>query len=345
MSHTPKIPGINVFDSLSMGGDVKMVGLPTADPQVEDKLWNDNGGIRVSAGTLAFNISTRDTEENIIATSPTNPTGEVTIAYGTDTQDLYVWNGTNWYKFTDDQLFSNTYSLSFDGTDDYVNAGSIDSALSATAFSYSVWFKLDSTRTDFHSIIAQDNGYTASNTTRGFFLIFDNRSTTVSNRISASVYGSGNVVYKDLRYNELDTPDNNWHHFVLACDVANDTYQAYLDGSSITPSFSQNGSGGAPSSMYQNNLDLYIGSSARGDRPHKGNIDEVALFNSILSSSEASSLYNSGTPADISSLSPVGWWRMGDNNSGTGTTITDQGSGGNNGTLVNSPTFSTTIPS
>ena len=38
-------------------------------------------------------------------------------------------------------------------------------------------------------------------------------------------------------------------------------------------------------------------------------------------------------PNDISSLSAVGFWRMGDNESGTGTTITDQGSGGNDGTL------------
>ena len=40
-----------------------------------------------------------------------------------------------------------------------------------------------------------------------------------------------------------------------------------------------------------------------------------------------------------------GWWRMGDNDNGTGTTITDQGSGSSDGTLVNSPTFSTTVPS
>ena len=54
---------------------------------------------------------------------------------------------------------------------------------------------------------------------------------------------------------------------------------------------------------------------------------------------------NNGTPANITSLNPPGRWRMGDNDSGTGTTITDQGSGGNNETLTNGPTFSTTIPS
>ena len=80
-------------------------------------------------------------------------------------------------------------------------------------------------------------------------------------------------------------------------------------------------------------------------RTAEGLIDEVAIFNSALSASDITAIYNSGTPDDLSSYSPVGWWRMGDNDGGTGTTITDQGSGGNDGTLTNGPTFSTTVPS
>ena len=45
-------------------------------------------------------------------------------------------------------------------------------------------------------------------------------------------------------------------------------------------------------------------------------------------------------PNDISSLSPVGYWRF----EGTGTTATDNGSGANNGTLTNGVTRSTDIP-
>ena len=78
---------------------------------------------------------------------------------------------------------------------------------------------------------------------------------------------------------------------------------------------------------------------------YNGLMDEVSIFNSELSSSVVSAIYNSGAPADLTSYSPVGWWRMGDNDSGTGTTITDQGSGGNDATLVNGSTFSTTVPS
>ena len=74
-----------------------------------------------------------------------------------------------------------------------------------------------------------------------------------------------------------------------------------------------------------------------------GKIDEVAVWDSDQTSN-VSTIYNSGTPADLSSLSPKSWWRMGDNDGGTGTTITDQGSDGNDGTLTNGPTFSTDVP-
>jgi hypothetical protein len=79
---------------------------------------------------------------------------------------------------------------------------------------------------------------------------------------------------------------------------------------------------------------------------YEGLLDEISFFNSALSASDITSIYNSGVPADISTLNPVGWWRMGDNDGGTGTTITNQGSASSiDGTLTNGPTFSTTVPS
>jgi hypothetical protein len=43
-----------------------------------------------------------DTESNILASSPTNATGEVTVKFGTDTYDLYVWDGSAWYIYNND---------------------------------------------------------------------------------------------------------------------------------------------------------------------------------------------------------------------------------------------------
>ena len=49
-----------------------------------------------------FNITEEATEDDIITTSPTNPSGEVNIRYAEDTDDLYVYDGTDWYKFSND---------------------------------------------------------------------------------------------------------------------------------------------------------------------------------------------------------------------------------------------------
>ena len=49
-----------------------------------------------------FNVTTRDTEANILASTPTNPSGEVNIAFGTDTYDFYIYSGGLWYIYNND---------------------------------------------------------------------------------------------------------------------------------------------------------------------------------------------------------------------------------------------------
>jgi hypothetical protein len=50
----------------------------------------------------SFIIEDTDTESNILSSTPTNPTGEVTIKFGTDTYDLYIYDGSDWYTFKND---------------------------------------------------------------------------------------------------------------------------------------------------------------------------------------------------------------------------------------------------
>ena len=59
-------------------------------------------GFDAPQGPVIFNITEEATENDIITTSPTNPSGEVNIRYAEDTDDLYIYEGTDWYKFSND---------------------------------------------------------------------------------------------------------------------------------------------------------------------------------------------------------------------------------------------------
>jgi hypothetical protein len=143
------------------------------------------------------------------------------------------------------------------------------------------------------------------------------------------VYGGGAAIGGGTVAN------NQWYHGLVV--RSSGTVTIYLNGSSVA-SVSNTGQFNSSTSSSK------IGDDNSNNPAFPGLIDEVAVWSSALSSSDITSIYNSGTPNDISSLSPVGWWRMGDNDGGTGATITDQGSGGNDGTLTNGPTFSTNVP-
>jgi len=49
-----------------------------------------------------FNVTTRDTEANILSSTPTNPSGEVNIAFGTDSYDFYIYDGSAWFIYNND---------------------------------------------------------------------------------------------------------------------------------------------------------------------------------------------------------------------------------------------------
>lgn len=214
--------------------------------------------------------------------------------------------------------FSNTYSVSFDGTDDYATA-TLGSQVFDGDFAISFWFNAD-TAPAFASLIQSGS---SSSYNDGF------RIYRYSNTALAFWKGQGG--YSNIFGNIGTTATGSWHHIVVTRSGSTSTF--YLNGSSIdTGTDSQS----YTSTAFQMSFTTY---------PFDGLMDEVALWDSALSASNVTSIYNSGVPNDISALSPVNWWRMGDNDGGTGTTITDQGSGSNDATLTNGPTFSTTVPS
>jgi hypothetical protein len=246
--------------------------------------------------------------------------------------------------------YSNQYSALLDGTDEAVET-TYSPTVGSTAFTTTMWIKSSNTTTN-QGFISNNSSSSVHNlavispsSTKSFFVIINNGST------QSLINGIGGTD------STLDIRDGNWHH--LAITVNGTSVKIYKDGGDAAINTSNpTNTQGTPFGTWTSGTS-YIGKAqnfwfgtngslaySSGNRYYlDGNIDEAAVWESELSGSDISAIYNSGLPNDISSYSPVGYWRMGDSDSGSGTTVTDQGSGGNDATLDNGASFSTDVPS
>ena len=267
-------------------------------------------------------------------------TGDVVLRASDNAVLLY--NGSAWKEFQPDAGpgLSNQYSVSFDGANDYASVTQ-DSAINISgAITLSAWVNRTKT-TSYNAIFTKRqvggsmNYQLTINNSNGQF--------GLGHSGNAWVYNTGTA---------LST--NTWYH--VAVTVSGGTAQFYVNGVA-EDSFSG-------ISINATTHNLIIGATV-GYNYFGGNIDEASIFNSALSAPDVAALSDTTgsnpVPADISSLNPVAWWRMGDNDGGTGSTITDQGSGGNDATLLNGgsiysgtldpnpdgagPDFSSSVPS
>lgn len=100
---------------------------------------------------------------------------------------------------------------------------------------------------------------------------------------------------------------------------------------------------------------LYIGEHSQGFwSPFSGKIDEVAIWSGtdFRTQSDVDTIYNLGIPNNLNDnglTAPTTWFRMGEeaNYAGGEWTLTDQGSGSNNGSSTTLPpeALSTDVPS
>ena len=211
--------------------------------------------------------------------------------------------------------FANTYSLSFDGIDDYVDLpSSVDLGINNTICA---WVK----RSDITNL----DSITGESSFSGQQNIYISGSQRVYMKI-----GSFTTFWYNVRgfgiLNQVDT----WFH--LAIVRSGNDATLYLNGS---PTFVKSGWGTSITTKF----DRIGAQSVTGNSPMFGNLDEIVAFDRVLTPTEITSI--SAAPTDLSSLSPLGWWRF---EEGMGTTAIDSGSGGNNGTLINGVAYSTNVP-
>jgi len=175
---------------------------------------------------------------------------------------------------TPSPYLDNTYSMQFDGVDDIVQSLSIISINSV-----SLWFKPNSTVTT-----GAGSGVLISFGTTDFrnAVYLGSNFSAISNELITITDQSLNYSYYAQASGTIDT---NWHHLAVVHDGSK--YQVYLDGSSVTTT------GATPLMTSQQ---ITIGARGRTDGSiasyFNGKIDEVAIWNTALSSDAVQEIYN-----------------------------------------------------
>jgi hypothetical protein len=243
--------------------------------------------------------------------------------FETDTNNYIIYDGANWRGYVSDGVFlpwtANTYSLDFDGTNDYLGIGSNSKLEFTSSFSLSAWVKPDLNKTQYVIDTA-----TSGASGDGYMLRCNSNGTV--RFWSYSTNG--------LLDSTATVSTSSWNHLVAVKNGS--TLILYINAG--TPATRTDSSFNT-----SNTANLRIGSSSLLGGYFNGLIDEVSMYNYALTGSDVSSIYSSGSPDDLTSFTPVAHWRMGDNDGVAGSTVTDVSSSGGADATVNGAIFSTTV--
>jgi len=229
--------------------------------------------------------------------------------------------------------FTNTLSTIFDGVDDRVE---INRTLGSgfAELSISTWVKYNNnlaTSNKYHEIVAKI-GPSFGNS----FVLRNMRSGASSN--GGELYFNVHTPIGSFSVFSGVVPSQNvWYNIVGTYDGSN--VKIYIDGV-------LKGTLSASGNINSNAELLMLGDSGYGGFSSllNGYLDEVSIYSRGLTQSEVTSIYNSGVPNDVSTISDIeAYYRMGDND--TYPTINDN-VGSNNGTMVNmsASNFVTDVP-
>ena len=283
-------------------------------------------GIRAELATNSYNASAttqaslEDCSDGTVATintanaSSDRPDGNTPHAMS----EFYAYDH-------DLSSFTDNISFDFDGTNDYLTRSTIGSI--HTTGSVSAWVKLDA---------MSANGFifqlrAESGTNDQIILLWNNASGVIRGNVKFS--GTTNVVDSGSGLEN----DGNWHHVVFTWvsgdkTAANNITRIYIDGSETDNDAIGNSWGDA-----EFPAELVIGrNSIQSNAYFNGHINDVAIFNDALTSSEVSAIYNEGSPKDESDHSGLVAYYTMEAYSDNDTVLVDDSANNNSITITNS---------
>lgn len=195
-----------------------------------------------------------------------------------------ICNGTSGDMWADGTNGKHSSSLSFDGTDDYVDVGTSISALMPTnAVSVSAWIKLQGNGAGSFPGIVSTAG--AADGNKGYFLIYN----PASGKIRFYIYNSGSSSFVYAASNDAIST-GTWYHLTGVYDGTN--VNLYVNG------VKQASTATATSIEYTGvTIVTTIGVYARDyttPNTFQGQIDDARIYNYGLTSAQVKTLYNQG---------------------------------------------------
>lgn len=211
--------------------------------------------------------------------------------------------------------YSNQYSLNFDGIDDYVNCRNGSNLQFTTAITISAWVKPDIIDTSGGIIDKYDTGPYSG------WSIWQSSAGDGKWKGTFGIEEPSNPGVGVQTEVEFLIPSTDWQHVVVTFNGTTGVLSLYHDGSPVDTDSNEAGS-----IIYTNLEEIIMG--ARSDSPateFEGNIDEVAIWDTVLDDATIDSIFNSGAPNDLNlgeSYTAGGgidksgdlqtWWRMGE---------------------------------
>jgi hypothetical protein len=253
--------------------------------------------------------------------APTNNT----IDFGEVCADS--WSPETNLTGTGGSSFSNTKSIELDGIDAYVNQSV--STTSSTG-SISVWIKPD--LTDNRSFVVFDNGGY-----RNYLIIVSNSDGTINTQCRINP-----TVQWNLKTDNSVLSSTSWTHVVVTHNGTEP--KIYIDGVFVAQTFSISTDKTiwwdtfTPTLMRLGwfNINGYTRNSWTGI------IDEFSLYETELSQSQITAIYNNGLPTSLTAYNSLVWLRCGDGD--TQPTLINHGSSGVDAFMGNPEPFLTDVP-
>jgi len=209
-------------------------------------------------------------------------------------------------------LFTQDYSLYFDGIDDYVSIPALSESIENSNATLMGWFKLDTYPIQSHGGIFGFRNY-SSNGYGNFFAVILGSPDAEHNNIEC-------MMNSDTANIEGPFTDSNFYHIAITYNGS--SFSSYLNGvlqNTVNTSYVGSGSP----------LDLFIGKNAGWeDYFFNGLIDDVSLWNLSLSDSEIQSYMQEEILGNEEGL--IGYWKFDEND---GNIAYDQSVNQNHGSI------------